>query len=245
MKNQTTQHTLLLHRRLRRFVGTLSINPLFNIGFRKAPAINTEPLPTNSPSMLASILVALGQRPVHGMAYFAPAAVSISSRAKGMYHLLSCLAAAHSWSSSQKNTDFSICHGVERSNISGIKRCVHLYDVNCQHCVNFRKRVEANPNYLSYPFDEIETISGIGEFHIHAHIPRCFPRHSTHFIPGVAVNDGEILETLWAEANEITPSCAPASLPNRTETIDDHFNTSNFKKGAGISTLFIGVVFHI
>ncbi|KAG5634201.1 hypothetical protein H0H81_002915, partial [Sphagnurus paluster] len=139
----------------------------------------------------------------------------------------------------QRNIDFSMCHGVARSNVKGIKRIRHIYDVNCQHCVNFRKHVLQNPNFLSYPFDEIETIFGIGEFHINGHIPKCFARYSPQFIEGAANMDGEILESLWAEINEISPSCAPSSLPNRTETLDDHFNSSNFRKGTAIHSTIV------
>lgn len=139
--------------------------------------------------------------------------------------------------SSQRNTDYSMCHCIARSNVKGIKRIRHFYDINCQHCVNFRTRVLGNPKFLSWPFEDIQTIFGIGEFHINGHIPKCFPRYSSQFIEGAAVTDGEILESLWAEINEISPSCASSSLPNRTEVLDDHFNSSNFRKGTGISRL--------
>jgi hypothetical protein len=132
------------------------------------------------------------------------------------------------------NMDFSQCHGIDRSNIQGIKKIIIYYDVNCIHCVNFEKRVRRNPNFLSFPFGEIQLVPAIGEFHICGHLPKCFPRFSPHFVEDAGINDGEILESLWAEINEISPSCSTSSLPNRTEVLDDHFNSSNFRKGTGI-----------
>ena len=134
------------------------------------------------------------------------------------------------------NMDFSQCHGINRSNIDGIKKVINFYNVNCIHCVNFEKRVRANPNYLSFPFDDIQLVFAIGEFHINGHIPKCFPRYSPHFVEDAAVNDGKILESLWAGVDEIFPSSSASSLPNRTEALDDHFNSSNFRKGTGIGT---------
>lgn len=170
---------------------------------------------------------------------FCPGGVVDFQRGEGWALIYFIPTFLHSCLPSQRNIDFSMCHGVARSNVKGIKRIRHIYDVNCQHCVNFRKRVLQNPNFLSYPFDEIETIFGIGEFHINGHIPKCFARYSPQFIEGAANTDGEILESLWAEINEISPSCAPSSLPNRTETLDDHFNSSNFRKGTAIRASYI------
>ena len=135
---------------------------------------------------------------------------------------------------SQKNMDYSFCHGIACSNLGDIPRIRAYYDVQCQSSLKFKKYVLVNPKYLSFPFEK-NTIFGIGEFHINGHIPKCFTQYSPQFIIGAAITEGEILESLWSEINDISPSCASSSLPNCTETLDNHFHASNFRKCTGIS----------
>lgn len=134
--------------------------------------------------------------------------------------------------------DYSLCHGIANSNVQDIDKMVLYYDVICQYSVNLLRRLKEAKRYL--PFAHRKTIYyGIGAFHISGHIPRCFPRHSPHFIPGAGVVDGEILETLWSVLNEVSPSAQTASLAARTELLDDHMLDSNWKK-----IINIGMSFH-
>ena len=138
----------------------------------------------------------------------------------------------------QKNMDYSFCHGIANSNIGDINHLILYYDVVCQYYVNLRQRINMARNDLPFP-DQKTIYYGIGAFHISGHIPRCFPRHSPHFIPGAGVIDGEILETLWSVLNEVSPSAQTASLPARTELLDDHMMDSNWKKLINIGTSFL------
>lgn len=133
----------------------------------------------------------------------------------------------------QMNMDYSLCHAVANSNVGDIDNIIILYDVNCQYHINFSKRVQQASTYLSYPFEK-NTFHGIGAFHVSGHIARCFPRHSAQFIPGAGVVDGEILETLWAVLNEVSPSVQTATLATRREMLDDHMLDSNWKKLIGM-----------
>ena len=124
--------------------------------------------------------------------------------------------------------DYSICQGVANSNVGDIPTIAQFYDVECQHSINFRKRIAAAP-YLSFPFEKM-IYYGVGSFHISGHIPQCFPRYSPQFMPSVGIVDGEVLETLWSTLNEVSPSAQTASLAARTELLDDHMLDSNWKK---------------
>jgi hypothetical protein len=75
---------------------------------------------------------------------------------------------------------------------------------------------------------------GIGQFHVHGHQDICLYRFSTQFIPGAAIVDGEILETLWSVLNNISRSTRTATLAHRAEILDDHMNDWNWKKLVGI-----------
>jgi hypothetical protein len=140
--------------------------------------------------------------------------------------------------------DYSLCHGIANSNVKDIPAITVYYDIACQHNIHFKKRVNESSGYLTFPFEKINQW-GIGDFHISGHIPRCFPRYSSQFIPRAGIVDGEILETLWSVLNEVSPSAQTASLPARTELLDDHMLDSNWKKLLGIGTMLHNILNHI
>ncbi|KAG1859409.1 hypothetical protein C8R48DRAFT_673951 [Suillus tomentosus] len=55
-------------------------------------------------------------------------------------------------------------------------------------------------------------------------------RFSLNFITGAGHIDGEILETLWAPFNKISPTARSMTLSHRQEVLDDHMRDSNWKK---------------
>ncbi|KAG1821442.1 hypothetical protein DFJ58DRAFT_849975 [Suillus subalutaceus] len=59
-------------------------------------------------------------------------------------------------------------------------------------------------------------------------------RYSLNFIQGAGQVDGEILETLWAPFNKISPTARSMSQAHRQEVLDDHMCDSNWKKLVGI-----------
>src|SRR6202023_196089 len=134
--------------------------------------------------------------------------------------------------------DYSVCNGVSHNNDGDIPTISQFYDVECQHSVNFQKRVSAGA-YLTFPFEK-KIYYGIGAFHISGHIQECFPRYSPQFMPGIGIVDGEVLETLWLTLNEVSPSAQTASLAARTELLDDHMLDSNWKKNINQGTKHIG-----
>ena len=103
-----------------------------------------------------------------------------------------------------------------------------IYDVACQWSVNFHRRVESYDS-LFLP-EEMDIVPAVGKFHLSAHKPACFPRFSLMFIPGAGHVDGEILETLWASFNKISPSARAMNLAHQQEVYDEHMRDSNWKK---------------
>ncbi|KAG9312102.1 hypothetical protein JVU11DRAFT_7387 [Chiua virens] len=81
----------------------------------------------------------------------------------------------------------------------------------------------------------MDIIPAVGKFHLSAHKQSCFPRFSLMFIPGAGHVDGEILETLWASFNKISPSARAMSLAHRQEVYDDYMRDSNWKKLVGLA----------
>ncbi|KAG2049657.1 hypothetical protein BDR06DRAFT_984261 [Suillus hirtellus] len=95
-----------------------------------------------------------------------------------------------------------------------------------------KKRVNNCPG-LTLP-ENTEIVAAVGKFHLSAHKLACFARYSLNFILGAAQVDGEILETLWAPFNKISPTARSMSQAHCQEILDDHMRNSNWKKLVGI-----------
>jgi hypothetical protein len=128
----------------------------------------------------------------------------------------------------QKNVDYSFLRALNTTNVDATQGAMLIYDIACQYFVHFGERV----GHL-LP-DGIHIDKAIGLFHVHGHKEECFFRYAPSFIPGTGVVAGEILESLWAGMNTITPAMRTASLAHRAEMIDDHGNDSNNKKRLGM-----------
>ena len=121
--------------------------------------------------------------------------------------------------------------------LNGLRRILILYDIMCQYFVHLYKRFTTSP-HLNMP-PGLTILRGIGQFHVHGHIPQCFPRFSLNFITGAGVQDGEIIKTLWNKTNAVADSTRGMSAAHRREVIDDHMNDSNWTKLTRISTSLI------
>jgi len=78
--------------------------------------------------------------------------------------------------------------------------------------------------------DSIEIIGAIRKFHLAAHIPECFHKFTLNFIEGAGEVDGEILETLWSNMDEVSGLTQAMSVAHHQEVIDDNMNDSNWRK---------------
>ena len=108
----------------------------------------------------------------------------------------------------QLNMDYSIAHACARLHPS-TEEVVFFYDVICQWFVNFKARVRRSPplNRCFAQLQHLKYLCGIGLFHVHGHQATCFPRYSPDFIHGVGQVDGEVVETLWSQLNDVSRSC--------------------------------------
>jgi hypothetical protein len=130
------------------------------------------------------------------------------------------------------NMDYSICQAINYSKSDDVNTALIIYDVGCQWSIHFNERL-ARSHHLSIP-EHTRILPAVGKFHLSAHKPLCFPRFSLNFIKGAGHIDGEILETLWAPFNKISPTARSMTLAHRKEVLDDHMRDSNWKKLVGI-----------
>ncbi|KAG2095122.1 uncharacterized protein F5147DRAFT_778816 [Suillus discolor] len=136
----------------------------------------------------------------------------------------------------QMNMDYALCQALGY-NTDGINRAFTFYDINCQYNKHLSKRIEESP-YLDLPWG-MDIIPGIGLWHVHGHQDKCYVRYASNFITGAARIDGEIMETLWAPLNIISPSARGMSTPHQKECLDFQMNDCNFMKMIRISK-FLG-----
>ncbi|KAG2094376.1 uncharacterized protein F5147DRAFT_763866 [Suillus discolor] len=123
--------------------------------------------------------------------------------------------------------DYALCEA-SRHNMEGITRAVTFYDINCQYNKHFRVRVDRSRFLEMAP--QLTIIPGIGLWHVHGHQDSCYVRYASNFIEGIGRIDGEIMETLWARLNLISPAARGMSSPHRKECLDYQMNDSNFCK---------------
>ena len=76
--------------------------------------------------------------------------------------------------------------------------------------------------------DSLEITGAVGKWHLAAHIASCFPKFMLNFIQGAAQVDGEIMETLWSNLDQITGLAQAMLIANHQETIDDYMNDNNW-----------------
>ncbi|KAG1838555.1 hypothetical protein F4604DRAFT_1572198 [Suillus subluteus] len=129
------------------------------------------------------------------------------------------------------NVDYSICNAINYHS-DNIETSLIIYDIGCQWCIHFKDRINNSPG-LSLP-EKSRILTGVGKFHLSAHKLPCFARFSLNFIEGAGQVDGEIMETLWAPFNKISPTARSMSQYHRQEILDDHMRDSNWKKMVGI-----------
>lgn len=132
----------------------------------------------------------------------------------------------------QKNTDWGVIQATKTTNYDYRQRLLLIYDIVCQYIIHLRECI----GHL-LPAEMIID-AAIGLFHVHGHKDECYFRYATSFIPGAAVVAGEILESLWAVLNSVTPAMRTATLAHRAEMMDDHMTDSNHKKLLGMGEHF-------
>ncbi|KAG2109773.1 hypothetical protein BD769DRAFT_1630399 [Suillus cothurnatus] len=127
----------------------------------------------------------------------------------------------------QMNMDYALCKAAQH-NMEGITRAVTFYDINCQYNKHFQVRVDRSQFLEMVP--ELTIIPGIRLWHVHGHQDSCYVRYASNFIEGIGQIDGEIMETLWARLNLISPAARRMSSPHQKECLDYQMNDSNFCK---------------
>jgi hypothetical protein len=133
------------------------------------------------------------------------------------------------------NMDYALCNALSYRT-DGLSRAMTFYDINCQYHKNLARWVQ-DSRHISLPWG-LDIYPGIGLWHVHGHQDSCYVRYASNFIEGAARIDGEIMETLWAPLNIISPSARGMGTPHRKEVLDYQMNDCNFMKMIRMSESF-------
>ncbi|KIK44647.1 hypothetical protein CY34DRAFT_22913 [Suillus luteus UH-Slu-Lm8-n1] len=109
----------------------------------------------------------------------------------------------------QMNMDYTLCEASQH-NMEGITRAIIFYDINCQYNKHFRVQVDRSQFLEMSP--GLTIIPGIGLWHGHGHQDSCYVWYASNFIEGIGRINGEIMETLWAHLNLISPAAQGMTL---------------------------------
>ncbi|KAA1479985.1 hypothetical protein DENSPDRAFT_789779, partial [Dentipellis sp. KUC8613] len=114
--------------------------------------------------------------------------------------------------------------------LSRWRRLIISYDIACQFCKNFLKRMRNFPVEFQVEVTNKEIIFIIPKFHLPAHGASCQVRYSFNFIEGVGRTHGEGIEANWSETNGAALSTREMSFAARHETLNDFFGAMNWRK---------------
>ncbi|KAG1722296.1 hypothetical protein EDB19DRAFT_1645857, partial [Suillus lakei] len=119
----------------------------------------------------------------------------------------------------QMNMDYALSQALNYKT-DGISRAITFYDINCQYNKYLKDRI-ASSMYLSIPIG-MDIIPGIGLWHVHGHQDSCYVRYASNFIHGTGRIYGEIMETLWAPLNIISPLARGMGTARSCQPLDVH-----------------------
>ena len=118
---------------------------------------------------------------------------------------------------------------------------VLTYDIACQFELYFVQRLESFPSHL-----QIELPSGPGElrwaipkYHFRAHKEEGHNQYSLHLMSGVGRVCGEQIERTWPKHSETAGSTREMTPGNRKDTLQDHFQHTNWCIYVSMGTCFI------
>lgn len=131
--------------------------------------------------------------------------------------------------------DYSVCNALAYNThdpVTGttILLALIVYDVACQYCKHFNKRLESSAILRSIYAVALGCIVwAIGKFHLGAHKPICYPHYSLNHKKGSGQVDGETMEPLWSRLNDINITGRSMSLAHRQENGDLGMMDVNWK----------------
>ena len=110
------------------------------------------------------------------------------------------------------------------------------YDIACQWSRNFKKRMENFPEHMKLG-SNVELDVAIPSWHINGHGQLCRQNFYLGYMTGAGRTCGEEVEVSWSSTNPLAPSVHEMGPAARHDTLNDHWNSWNFRKVVGLSMI--------
>ncbi|KAI0372513.1 hypothetical protein BV20DRAFT_1034578 [Pilatotrama ljubarskyi] len=110
------------------------------------------------------------------------------------------------------------------------------YDIACQYMRNLRKRLKNEFGSCVEELDSIahaelpEIVGTVGKYHLAMHKGECQYKHSLHYLPGSAMDDGEPLERVWAITNRVGRRTKEMSARHCHDILNDFYLDLNTRR---------------
>ncbi|KAH6893986.1 hypothetical protein BKA70DRAFT_1320196 [Coprinopsis sp. MPI-PUGE-AT-0042] len=119
-----------------------------------------------------------------------------------------------------------------------ILACILLtYDIACSWSKKVPQRIAGLPQEIR-PNVNVRLEAYVPSWHINGHGQDCQTNYATVYREGTARTCGDEIEGNWSQTNVLGSSVREMGGAARHETLNDHFNGSNFRKIVGFRTLF-------
>jgi hypothetical protein len=112
-----------------------------------------------------------------------------------------------------------------------VQRVVISYDIGCQWCRNFQRRMDKLPDDLHLD-PNVKVEIAIPTWHANGH-GDCKANFSLSYMHGVGRTCGEDIETTWAQTNALGTSIREMGPAARHEVLNDQWGGWNFRKIVG------------
>ena len=105
------------------------------------------------------------------------------------------------------------------------------YDIACQYLKNLSRRLSKNFPQQHQLLELLNrTTFAVPKLHVAGHKYDCQYRYSLNYIDGAGRMAGELIETAWAEANNIGPSTREMNPGHRHDVLNDFYGDWNWRK---------------
>ncbi len=123
---------------------------------------------------------------------------------------------------------------------------MRYYDIHCQYIKHLRERLEKEFDVVLSELDTIvsaelpELVAGVGKYPLAMDKGDCRHKRSLHYLPGVGMADGEMLERIWAATNTVARRTKEMTLGHRNDVLNHHYSALNVRRVHAISTSAVG-----
>ncbi|KAJ2911924.1 hypothetical protein MD484_g8492, partial [Candolleomyces efflorescens] len=118
-----------------------------------------------------------------------------------------------------------------------LAQVVITYDIACQWSKNMPKRMDKLPKKVQLDLEKTTITAAVPSWHINGHGADCQTNYALAYRAGSGRTCGDEIESTWSQTNVLGASVREMASGGRHESLNDHFNGSNFRKMVGLRSL--------